>query len=198
MYQINVFKVKPFIISMLVILTVLLAGCAPTSRCVNFEAPLTVGTEYGTPVGQTPGTVILTANNIPVSIHNFDFTNGNGTFNLAKIDNTSIAFSSGQSIRTNNINLEFDFTQLVFTPSKVELDFLDLGGFENLAVNGEPVPLYAGELSGAPTSINGVAVAYTSTPVTGGKIGTLTLTGSVRTLKIGGQEFWIDSVCATE
>jgi len=53
-----------------------LIGCpgpaAPlTLPCVTFEPPLAVGTQYGTPVGQAPGTVIFTTNQIPVSIQNF-------------------------------------------------------------------------------------------------------------------------------
>jgi len=44
-----------------------------------------------------------------------------------------------QSINTNNINLGFDFTNLSFTPNKVEVIFRDTGGFENISVNGSPV-----------------------------------------------------------
>lgn len=176
------------------VLILVLAGCPPNPPvCVDFEPPLTIGTQYGSPVGQSPGTTVFTTNGIPVSIYNFVFTGGGGTFNLAKIDAAPVPFGSGQNIRTNNINLEFDFSQLGFQPSQVEFEFLDLGGLENLSVNGSP--LFAGELSSAPTPIGGVSLAVSTTPVAGGKKGTVTLKGSIKTLRIGGQEFWIDNVC---
>ena len=183
-----------------------LAGCqpplapppAPAPVCVDFEPPLVLGTQYGSPVGQPPGAVITTNNNIPVSVHDFVFTSGGGTFNLAKIDKAPVPFGNGQSIRTNNINLEFVLSGLGFQTSQVQFDFLDLGGFENISVNGNPVPIFAGELSKAPSSIGGVGVTVSTIPVAGGKKGTVTLKGIVDRLRIGGQEFWIDNVCATK
>jgi hypothetical protein len=166
----------------------------PSPVCVDFEPPLAAGTQYGQPVGQPNGTVIFTTNGIPVSIHDFVFAGGGGTFNLARIEVAPQPFGSGQSIRTNNINLEFDFNGIGFTPSQVQFEFLDLGGSENISVNGSPV--FAGELSAAPNPIGTVNIAVASTPVTGGKKGTVVLTGAVKTLRVGGQEFWIDQVCA--
>jgi hypothetical protein len=163
--------------------------------CVDFEPPLALGTQYGTPVGQNPGDVAFTTTNgVTVKVWDFHFTGGGGAFNLAKIDAAPVPFGSGQSIRTNNINLEFDFSQLGFQTSQVDFEFLDLGGLENLSVNGSP--LFAGELSSAPTPIGGVSLAVSATPVTGGNKGTVTMRGAINTLRIGGQEFWIDSVCA--
>lgn len=192
-------KTKPILITSLVaILIIAVAGCRQQQVCVNFEPPLVLGTQYGTPVGQTPGTVIFTTNGIPVSVQDFVYVNGNLTFNLASIDNAPVPFSSGQCIRTNNINLEFDFTNLGFQPSEVQLEFLDLGGNENISVNGAPNPPFTGELTAVPGSIGGVNIAVTSVPVQGGKKGTVKLTGAISTLRIGGQEFWIDKVCAKE
>jgi len=160
---------------------------------VDFEPPLVAGTQYGQPAGQANGAVIFPSNGIPVSIHDFVFTGGGGTFNSARIEPPPVPFSSGQSIRTNNINLEFDFTSLGFPTSEVKFDFLDEGGFENISVNGSPV--FAGELSAAPNPIGGVNIAVSSVPVAGGKKGTVILLGAVNKLRIGGQEFWIDQVC---
>lgn len=165
----------------------------PSPLCVDFEPPLAAGTQFGQPVGQPVGTVIFTTNGVPVSIHDFVFIGGGGTFNSARIE-IAPAFGSGQSIRSNNINLEFDFSGIGFTPSHVQFDFLDLGGFENISVNGSSV--FAGELSAAPNPIGSVNIAVASTPVSGGKKGTVVLTGAVNKLRVGGQEFWIDQVCA--
>lgn len=175
-----------------------LTGCpppaSPTVACVDFEAPLAVGTQYGTPIPQPPGTVIFTPNGIPVSIQNFLAGGGLVVFNSAGIVMPPAPFGAGQAIRTNNINLEFKFTGVGFPVSEVRLDYLDQGGSENISVNGSPI--FAGELSAAPNPIGGVNIAITSVPAPGGKKGTVTLTGTVRTLQIGGQEFWIDNVCA--
>lgn len=133
-----------------------MAGCPPkpaATVCVDFESPLASGTQYGTPVGQSSGDVVFTTTNgITVKVFDFLYTGGGGTFNLAKIDAAPVTFGSGQSIRMNNTNVEFDFSSLGFSTSQVELEFLDLGGFENLSVNGSPSPVYTGELSSAPTT----------------------------------------------
>jgi hypothetical protein len=162
--------------------------------CVDFEPPLVAGTQYGQPAGQPPGTVIFTSNGIPVSIQNFNFVGGGGTFNSARIEAPPVPFGSGQSIRTNNINLEFDFTAIGFPTSQVQFEFLDLGGSENISVNGSSV--FAGDITATPSSIGGVNATVTSASVSGGKKGTVTLAGAVNRLRIGGQEFWIDQVCA--
>jgi hypothetical protein len=164
--------------------------------CVDFEAPLTVGTQYGAPAGHQSGDVVFTTNGIPVSVHDFNFTGGGGTFNVAHIDLAPAPFRSGQSMRTNNINLEFNFSNIGFAPGEVKFEFLDLGGSENISVNGSPI--FAGELSSVPSPIGGVNVSVSATPVTGGKKGIVILTGAVQTIRVGGQEFWIDNVCARQ
>ena len=162
--------------------------------CVRFEAPLVVGTQYGAPAGQHSGDVIFTTNGISTSVHDFDFAGGGGTFNLAKVD--LAPFGSGQSMRTNNINLEFDFGNIGFVPTVVKLEFLDLGGTENISVNGSAI--VPGDISAVPASLGGATVSVSTTPVPGGKKGVVTLAGAIHKLRIGGQEFWIDNVCAME
>jgi hypothetical protein len=188
-----------FLSSVIAAIALALLGCpghqAPLAfACIDFEPPLAAGTQYGAPVGQAPGTVIFTSHAIPVTVQNFIFVGSGGTFNSARIEVPPAPFGSGQSIRTNNINLEFDFTPLGYPTSEVKFDYLDQGGSENVSVNGSPV--FAGDLPATPNPIGGVTVAITSGPAPGGKKGTVTLTGVVKTLRIGGQEFWIDNVCA--
>lgn len=183
----------------LLALLIVLAGCGPPQVvCLDFEPPLTLSTQYGSPAGQSPGDIAFTTNGIPVSVWEFVFTNGGGTFNLAQVDTAPVAFGSGQSMRLNNLNLEFNFSQVGFQVSQVKVEFLDLGGFENLSVNSNPNPPFAGEFSAAPNPIGGIGLAVNTVPVTGGTQGTLTLTGQVDTLRIGGQELWIDNVCVQE
>jgi hypothetical protein len=166
--------------------------------CVDFEPPVAVGTQYGSPAGHSPGTLIFTTNNIAISVFDFEFVGGGGTFNVATVEGamSSPPFGIGQIINTNNINLEFDFSGIGFQVSQVDLGYLDLGGFENLFINGSSP--YIGDLPSAPSSIAGVNLFVVTTPVTGGNTGVLTLTGIVTTLRMGGQEFWIDNVCVRE
>jgi len=161
---------------------------------VDFEPPLTLGTKYGQSSGNNPGDIIFTSSGVPVSVREFGNSINPTSFNEAFIDTAPVAFGASQSIRTNNINLEFDFSSIGFTPSLVELDFLDKGGYENLSVNGGQ--LYFGELSQAPSSLGPITFGVSTTPVSGGTVGKATFKGAVQTLRIGGQEFWIDNVCA--
>ena len=162
--------------------------------CVDFEPPIAVGTQYGAPVGQSSGTVVITANAIAVSVVDFEI-GGSTFFNLASVDAAPSALGTGQVLRVNNISLDVDLSALPFPASEVRVDYLDLGGTENLAVNGSPV--FAGDLSSAPPILGGVAVSVSASPVAGGTRGTLVLTGNVASLRIGGQELWIDNICAS-
>lgn len=166
---------------------------------VDFERPLLLHTRYGAPVGQQPGTVVFTSNCIGVSVDKFVRPDGTGTFGYGEIVLPPVPFGRGQVMRCNNINFVFDFSGMDSPVSLVYLEFLDLGGFENLSVNGSAP--YVGDLAAAPKSIGGVDVAVTATPVTNGTIhlgqqGTVTLRGAIEIFSIGGQEFWIDNVFA--
>jgi len=186
------------VLSAAVLLAVLAAPPVQAqTACVKFGPPPPLGTTYGAPVGQPNGAVALIESGIVVRVYNFQLITGPLVFNRAYIDNAPFPFGSGQSIRTNNINLQFDFTPLPFRVSRVKLAFLDLGGYENLAINGSPIKV--GELTAAPPVLGGVNVAVSWSPLPpplSGKSGSVTLTGPVQTLLIGGQEFWIDEVCA--
>jgi hypothetical protein len=187
-------KFLPMLFTLILIIALL--GCPPTPKhaCVDFEPPLVYGTQYGVPAGNSPGDVVFTTNGVRVSVENFDYVGTGSTFNLAYIDTATSFFGKGQTIRTNNINLKFDFSNVGFKVAEVNLEFLDLGGSENLSVNGSTI--YAGELTSAPSPMGGVTLMFTTTPVPGGEKGKLTMKGAVKTLIIGGQEFWLDNVCA--
>jgi hypothetical protein len=57
--------------------------------------------------------------------------------------------------------------------------------------------VFVGDLASAPPILGGVAVSVSASPVAGGTRGTAVLTGNVASLRIGGQELWIDNICAT-
>jgi hypothetical protein len=170
-----------------------LAG--PSRVCVGFEPPLAVGTQYGARAGHSSGDEILTTSGIAISVHEFTLLNGSTTFNEASIDVAPVAFGSNQSLRLNNINVEFDFTGIGALVREVDFEFLDLGGHENLSVNGSP--MFVGELSSIGGPLNGVTTSVVSTPVSGGQAGRVVLTGTIESVRIGGQELWIDNLCAS-
>jgi hypothetical protein len=164
--------------------------------CVNFNVP-PLGALFGAPVGTVPGSVVWVENGIPVSVHKFLFSGGGSTFNWLRIENAPAAFTlaAGKVGHTNNINVGFDFTGLTFIPTTVKFVFLHLGGYENLQVNGSPV--FIGPITAPPTPWGGVNVASAWVPVAGGSQGTVTLSGGpIKWLMVGGQEFWLDTVCA--
>jgi hypothetical protein len=161
-------------------------------KCVTFETPA-LGTQYGFGVN-VPTELVLVEDDIPVVVHEFLWTTG-GTFGTGRIDPAFSGFGFSQVCGTNNMNLMFYFTNLGFPATSVSLEFADLGGYENISVNGQPV--FVGELTAAPSAIApGVFMQVTVSPVTGGQRGRLALIGPVDSLLIGGQEFWMDNVCA--
>ena len=165
----------------------------PREACVTFEAPLIAGTQYGTPAGQSSGDVIFVSNGIVVSVHDFAFAGGGGTFNYAQIEPMP-ASTAGQALRLNNIGIGFDFGAVGFVTTRLQFEFLDQGGTENLAVNGSAV--FAGDISAVPTTLGGVTISVTTTPIPGGQKGVVTLVGAITNFMVGGQEFWIDNICA--
>ncbi|MEA3476706.1 MAG: T9SS type A sorting domain-containing protein [Bacteroidota bacterium] len=156
------------------------------SWCVDFET-LATGNMYGNGIN-TPGEVIFTQNGIPVAVNEFFFVAGGSTFGSAEVT-TGSGIGTGLDMRTGNINLMFDFTALGITPDIVTFDFADYGGHENLALNGGTV--YKGELTAAP-SPPGFTVNITMS----GNIGDAFIEGPVEKLLVGGQEFFLDNICA--
>jgi hypothetical protein len=163
--------------------------------CVEFGPPPPAGTVWGSPVGHVPGQVVHAENSIRVAVVPFHFMGGGGAFNFAQLNLPPVVFANGQAANTNNINLQFDFTNLGWAATRVYFSFLDQGGHENLSVNLSP--FYIGELTAAPAVVGGrnVNVAWGFVP--GGKAGTVRIWGgTIKHVTVGGQEFWIDKVCA--
>jgi hypothetical protein len=171
------------------------ALAAPAPVCVHFNVPA-LGAVYGAPVGNPPGTVVFVENTIPVSVDRFLLSTGVWTYNWMRIENAPAVFTlaAGKTDHTNNTTTGFDFTGVGFPVKKVVFNWLNLGGYENLSVNGSP--MFVGQLSAPPAFIGGVGVATAWGFVAGGKQGTTTLTGAITKILVGGQEEWLDNVCA--
>jgi hypothetical protein len=171
------------------------ALAAPAPVCVRFNVPA-LGTVFGAPVGNPPGAVVFVENTIPVSVNRFLLSTGVWTYNWMRIENAPAAFAlaAGKTDHTNNTTAGFDFTGVGFPVNKVTFHWLNLGGYENLSVNGSP--MFVGQLSAPPAFLGGAAVGTVWGFVAGGKQGTTTLTGPINRILVGGQEEWLDDICA--
>lgn len=168
----------------------LISGC---TKCVKFDT-IPPETRWGAPAGHSSGDVVHTEDSIEVSVHDFYLSDTSTHFGETRLG-ASFTGSGGQALFTRDINLEFDFSNLSFTPNRVELVFRDTGGIENISVNGSPI------IRGALVSGSAAGLTWTVTDAPeptnpANRLGTFTINGNIDTLKIGGQEFWIDSVCA--
>lgn len=175
-------------------------SAAAVPVCVDFELPLPAGTTWGATVGQPPLTLVHMENGIRVYTEKFFLTGGGTAYRDARIGIPPVAFSSGQAARTLHINLIFDFTALTFVPSSYTFDYLDpLGNpvYENLKVNASPV--FIGELNAPPPALAGVPISFASGPFfapPAGDRARIKLGPGVGRLQVGGQDLWIDHVCA--
>ena len=160
--------------------------------CVEFGPPPAAGTFWGTPAGHVPGQTVHVENSIRVLVQTFQPF---GAFNFAQLNLPPVAFANFQAANTNNINLQFLFNNLGWTANKVYFSFLDLGGFENLGVNNSPY--YIGNIAAAPAMVGFRNVNVATVAVPGGIRGHVRIWGGpIKDVTAGGQEFWIDKVCA--
>ncbi|HEX2209693.1 MAG TPA: hypothetical protein VHG93_18575 [Longimicrobium sp.] len=174
------------------------AAIAAAPACVDFEPPLPWVT-WGFSAGQPPLTFVHAENGIRVFTEKFFLAGGGTAYRDARVGVPPVAFSAGQAVRTLHINLIFDFTGIGFTPSSYTFDYLDMNGpqsYENLRVNASGV--FIGELD-TPPAFLGVPISVSSGPFAVppiGDRGTLKFAPVVNRLMVGGQDLWIDHVCA--
>ena len=169
------------------------AAIAAAGACVEFNVPA-FGTVYGSSVGTPIGALVFIENGIRVSVHQFQPAGGPLVYGNMRVENPPVPFGNPPVARSNNINIGFDFSTVGFAPQTVTLEWLDLGGVENLRVNGSP--LWVGELHAPPAFLGGSAIASFPVVIPGGDKGTLKITGQTGRVWVGGQELWIDRVCA--
>lgn len=158
----------------------LISGC-----CAKFN-DVADGTRYN--VGQT-----FTSSNIDVKVEQFQWGNGNWTSQgYVEGDATNYAMGTGNAIRCNNANLNFQFSYPV---NKIHLKFADLGGNSNISVNGDfrniaRIQLLNGQVIGSAT------VSVSAVQQGNNWIGSMDVVGNITSFSIGGQELWLDDVCA--
>lgn len=169
-------------------------SAAVVPACVEFNVP-PLGAVLGAPAGHVPGQGVFVENGIKVGVQRFGLLGGGSAFNRADIVPAPAGFGAGQVARVNNINLIFDFSGLSFVPTTVKFEWRDLGGHENLLANASG--LYIGELTAAPSPFGGFTVSHAWGFIPGGKQGSTSISGgAVKGIWVGGQEFFLDNVCA--
>ena len=158
---------------------VFLSGC-----CVKFSN-LTSGDTHS--VGDT-----ITTSQADIIVEQFQWSNGTWTTTgHAKVDDRNYGQGSGNDLNANNVNLNFQFDYPV---DKITLKFGELGGNNNIRVNGgfQNVPNLVA-LNG--NSINGVQITVNANQQGNNWYGTMELDGTINEFAIGGQELWLDDVC---
>jgi len=165
---------------------------APCERLVEHES-LGVGTRFGNGYGQGPGDLIFVEDGVPVLVDLFDPGSG-PSFNYCEVMPAMSGMGDGNVMWMSNISNLYDIQAAGVAVGGVTFEYLDVGGTENLEVNG--AGLYIGDLHLAPAAIApGVTFSVVTWPVAGGLRGLVTLTGQVDKLLVGGQEFAIDNIC---
>lgn len=164
------------------LLIVLVSGC-----CVKFE-DVAPGTQY--PVGQT-----FYTSGTNITVEQFQWANNIWTTDgKARIDATNHARGTGREINANNVNLRFRFD---YPLKKITLKFAELGGNNNMMVNGD-FRNVGNLVSLNNLTVGGVTVTVTATAVGGNWYGIIVLDGAIKEFSIGGQELWLDDICPTK
>lgn len=163
----------------------LLTGSSQTllAQCVEFQDP---------PLGATfnVGDAFV-SEGVLIDVLRFQWDNGQWTYDgIAQIVNNGSACHAGQEMGTNNVNLAFNFGAPL---SSLSLFYGSYGGNLNIEVNGT-FQNFENFLAIHGSNIGGV---YVSAPAAQG-CGILTLTGTINSFFIGGQELWIDHLCYEE
>lgn len=164
------------------------AGCVPTwASTLDFDS-IAIGnpTVFGANFGNTPGELVLMQDGITMTVEELILGSTSG-FDRAEIGGLYAADFATTPLSLDNISVMFDFTGLGSNTSLVTLEVQEFGvdGGSTLSVNGQPLV----DLSNLPTNIApGVSATFANN--------LLTLSGSINSLQIGGQELGIDTVTA--
>ena len=177
-------------VSLSIMLALPLVACAgPPHReftgCVDFETA-SAGTDF----------VFLDTlidSGIPLTVEAFQWSNGTWTTgNYARADTRQLAGGTGKDINLNNVSLRFHFGKVGANDLTISVG--DYGGNLNLFVNGE-FRNFANFPDIDNSMIGGTLVSVLGAAPN--QIGSVKLSGLVKSFSIGGQELWIDDVCSS-
>ena len=167
-------------------------GSTAPAATVDFEG-IPPGTLYGGGVPNTPGAVVLTQQNIDMSVELFFLGDFQG-FYRAEIGGRYQHFFDSTPLDLNNITVSFDFANVGFDVNRVTLEYIEFGGASNFAVNGV-IPHQLASLVDIPGEpVPGIDVTVNAATSAGP--GTIIVTGDIDRISIGGQELAIDNIVA--
>lgn len=156
---------------------------------VDFET-VSSGTIYGLDTGETPGEVVLSQDNIDMSVEKFIFDIFEN-FDTAEIDGIHSEKMDTHALSLTNISVLFDFSHVGFVVDLVTLEFIDFGGGSNFTVNNQTL-FIVDPLNDIPFEVApGITATFDQ--------GMITITGvseNINSILIGGQEMVIDNVIA--
>jgi len=111
-----------------------------TPTCLDFQ-DIPLGTVYSAANGNMPGDLILTEENVDVSIGEFHLPNGNTVFGsvTAMMSPPNFTLGDGVTLLSDGMNLVFDFSALSGPLLGAGFGFLEGGGLKNISVNGGDV-----------------------------------------------------------
>ena len=163
-----------------------LAAAGPVV-CVDFE-DLAPGSDY-----QIGDTFTTGGINAKVHPHAGDVQANVEAYGLA---------GTGNEMNPNNVAVEFDVTSAGFGPAvRAKFDYFEAGGINVMEVNGSVInfphffdfaPLNGSTWS---TALGSVTINVTSFAVPGAFEGTVVVVGDIQSLRIGGQELFVDNMC---
>jgi hypothetical protein len=184
-------------ISLLVAVSALLGSnnLFAATACVDFDA-----IAAGSSVNCCLNTV--TSNGVDLTTQKFKILNTNPaqftTTGVATIDNSNkiAGTTAPNEVRFNNVNLQFDIADyealLGGQIQSITFKYADLGGYNNIRVNGDwrAISDFTDIANGS--LVGGVLYSATASTVTLTRVET-----PITEFGFGGQELWADDVCAT-
>lgn len=164
-----------------------------TDNCIGFESPTIDTTITYTAFDYGLNDTIFTVEGVPVYLDSFLQTTGGNMSRDGRLLIPSFQNQGnfqGNVLFTQEINLRFDFSVLADEVVELTFDASESGGHRNIQVNGENLYFFT-NYSELPSNIaNGVL--YSRDTGT-----TVTLTGKIEELVIGGEDLTFDNLCYT-
>ncbi|NRB61746.1 MAG: hypothetical protein HRU40_01725, partial [Saprospiraceae bacterium] len=171
--------------------------CKPDNACLTFD-DMETGKRFGRE-NYTPGTLIFTESEVPVTIHPFLLRDSIFEYLYTEVrskeNNDYFEYASDNFLFLVNSNLTFDFSPSQLPSKQVCLDFYEGGGLINFGLNGKPVQVI--------NTINDVLRMELPDGITASMFDgdndsrqeTICFSGDIQQLTIGGQELGIDNLC---
>ncbi|MFZ2898201.1 MAG: T9SS type A sorting domain-containing protein [Saprospiraceae bacterium] len=167
-----------------------------TPTCLDFQ-DIPLGTVYSAANGNMPGDLILTEENVGVTIGEFHLPNGNTVFGsvTALASPPNFTLGDGVALLSDEMNLIFDFSALSGPLLGAGFGFLEGGGLKNISVNGGDVFVLESFADLPAIVAPGIESQVVYLPGVTPPVGTVLFSGPVHSLTVGGAEIILDNVC---